>query len=87
MDDNGITLVLIPVQLYAWLNGKSISQSELASNTWHEMPWPDRSSISRYLQPMDMGRPPAAGFRDPMTHYTRLAMPLTRADGRLRRFA
>jgi hypothetical protein len=39
-DDNGISFALTPVQLYAMLNGKSISQGELASNTWHEMPSP-----------------------------------------------
>ncbi len=52
MADTGeLSVVLTPIQLYAILNGKSISAQELASNSWSEMPGPPRS-ISRYMQPM-----------------------------------
>lgn len=47
-----ISIALTPVQLFAILNGKSISQAELASNSWHEMPRPPRSSDPlRSIQP------------------------------------
>lgn len=49
-EDSGISIALTPVQLYAILNGKSISQGELASNTWHEMPLPPDLSLVRYLR-------------------------------------
>jgi hypothetical protein len=49
-EENGISIALTPVQLYAILNGKSISQGELASNTWHEMPLPPDLSLVRYLR-------------------------------------
>lgn len=51
-----ISIALTPIQLYAILNGKSISQGELASNSWHEMPGPPRGSeLARLLQPMSAG--------------------------------
>ena len=40
-----ISIALTPVQLFAILNGKSISQGELASNSWHEMPGPSRGNF------------------------------------------
>jgi hypothetical protein len=47
-----ISIALTPVQLFAILNGKSISQAELASNSWHEMPGPPRGSdFLRFTQP------------------------------------
>jgi hypothetical protein len=49
-EDSGVSIALTPVQLYAILNGKSISQGELASNTWHEMPLPTDLSLVRYLR-------------------------------------
>ncbi len=51
-----ISFALTPVQLFAILNGKSISQAELASNSWHEMPGPPRGDdLVRFLQPMSPG--------------------------------
>lgn len=57
MADSGeISIALTPVQLYAILNGKSISQAELASNSWHEMPAPSRGGdIARFMQPLPLG--------------------------------
>jgi hypothetical protein len=47
-----ISIALTPVQLFAILNGKSISQAELASNSWHEMPGPPRGNdFLRFTQP------------------------------------
>ena len=40
-----ISIALSPVQLFAILNGKSISQGELASNSWHEIPGPSRGNF------------------------------------------
>src|ERR1700761_5754008 len=48
-----ISFALTPVQLFAILNGKSISEAELASNSWHEMPGPPRGSdLRRFMQPL-----------------------------------
>jgi hypothetical protein len=48
-----ISIALTPVQLFAILNGKSISQAELASNSWHEMPGPPRGAdLQRFMQPL-----------------------------------
>ena len=57
MADSGeVSIVLTPVQLYAILNGKSISQAELASNSWHEMPAPPRGGdLARFMQPLPLG--------------------------------
>jgi hypothetical protein len=54
MADSGeISIALTPIQLYAILNGKSISQGEIASNSWHEMPGPPRGSdLMRFTQPL-----------------------------------
>jgi hypothetical protein len=47
-----ISIALTPVQLFAILNGKSISQAELASNSWHEMPGPPRGNdLMRFMEP------------------------------------
>jgi len=48
-DESGLSIALTSVQLYAVLNGKDISQAELASNTWHEMPLPPSLEIDRFL--------------------------------------
>jgi hypothetical protein len=56
MADGEISIALTPVQLYAILNGKSISQTELASNSWNEMPGPPRGSdLARFMQPLPLG--------------------------------
>jgi hypothetical protein len=57
MADSGeISIALTPIQLYAILNGKSISQGELASNSWHEMPGPPRANdLTPFMQPMSAG--------------------------------
>jgi hypothetical protein len=39
-EDTGVTVMLTPVQLYAMLNGMSISEGELSSNTWSMLPLP-----------------------------------------------
>ncbi|MGI4830343.1 MAG: RNase A-like domain-containing protein [Janthinobacterium lividum] len=55
-DDDELSIALTPIELFAILNGKSISPGELASNSWHEMPGPPRRmDISRFLQPMPAG--------------------------------
>lgn len=50
-EDGSVSFALTPVQLFAMLNGRSISPGELASNTWHEMPSPSSfSQIEAFLK-------------------------------------
>lgn len=76
MDDNGISLVLTPVQLYAWLNGKSISHAELASNSWHEMPRPSPLDLNRFLSPLAVSSLPSYPDRaNAWTHQSHISQP------------
>jgi hypothetical protein len=52
VEESGVSIVLTPVQLYAWLNGKSMSHGEILSNSWHEMPLPSPTDLARFLAPM-----------------------------------
>ena len=55
-DDGAISIALTPIEMYAILNGDSISASELASNSWHRMPGPPpRTNLAPFMQPLAMG--------------------------------
>ncbi len=72
-EDNGISIALTPVQLFAMLNGKSISPGELASNTWHEMPSPPPfAEIERFLATLP--EPPSAR-QDAWSHQSHYSQP------------
>lgn len=73
-EDSGISIALTPVQLYAILNGKSISQGELASNTWHEMPLPPSLSIQRFLSTLPETSPRQDAWSR-QTHYSQPRAP------------
>lgn len=73
-DEGEVSIALTPVQLYAMLNGKSISQSELASNTWHEMPLPAdlRNDIRRFLGTLPE---PVMTRNDAWSHQSHMSQP------------
>ncbi len=61
-ESGDIRVVLTPVQLYAILNGRSISAGELAANRWNEMPGPPTAgaNLRRFMQPLAPGESAAA---------------------------
>ena len=89
-EDSGVSIALTPVQLYAVLNGKDISQGELASNTWHEMPLPPDYAAQRFIEALrvPVTRPdPRQDAWSRQTHYSQphppdcwVPPPVLRAD-------
>ena len=74
-EESGVSIALTPVELYAMLNGKSISQSELASNTWHEMPVPTGLGIERFLATLPEPADPRQAAWNRQSHYSQPTPP------------